>query len=97
MDLNGLWLTGDDGLGPSDMDVTPPRPANGYVVVPLAWLERVRREARSVDQLLVLQPCVDSVLVHMFQHGGRDIYRDYLPIRTYTFGCLDTLAASAAS
>ena len=52
--LNDLWLEGDDGLGPSDMDEVSPRPAKGYVTVPLAWLARVRREARSADQLLVM-------------------------------------------
>ena len=36
MNLNDLWLTGDDGLGASDMDEAPPRPAKGYVTVPLA-------------------------------------------------------------
>ena len=53
-DLSDLWLEGHDGLGPSDMDGALPRPAKGYVTVPLAWLARVRREARSVDQLLVM-------------------------------------------
>ena len=52
-DLSDLWLEGDDGLGPSDMDGALPRPAKGYVTVPLAWLIRVRREVHSVDQLLV--------------------------------------------
>ena len=53
-DLSDLWLEGYDGLAPSDMDGALPRPAKGYVTVPLAWLARVRREARSVDQLLVM-------------------------------------------
>ena len=33
---------------------TPPRPAEGYVTVPLAWLARMRPVVRSADQLLVL-------------------------------------------
>ena len=53
-DLSDLWLEGYDGLGPSDMDGALPRPAKDYVTVPLAWLARVRREARSVDQHLVM-------------------------------------------
>jgi hypothetical protein len=32
-----------------------PRPANGYVTCPLAWLARVRPLVRSVEQLVVLQ------------------------------------------
>ena len=52
-DLSDFWLEGDDGLGPSDMDGAPPRPAKGYVVVPLAWLERVRPVLHSTDRLLV--------------------------------------------
>ena len=31
----------------------PPRPAKGYVTVPLAWLARVLPVVRSVDQLVV--------------------------------------------
>ena len=31
----------------------PPRPAKGYVTVPLAWLARVRPAVRSIGQLLV--------------------------------------------
>ena len=54
LDLSDLWLEHDDGLASVIADM-PPRPANGYVLVPLAWLARVRREARSVDQLLVMQ------------------------------------------
>lgn len=53
LDRSDLWLKGDDGLGPSEMDGAPPRPAKGYVTVPLAWLARVRLQVRSVDQLLV--------------------------------------------
>jgi hypothetical protein len=53
LDLSDLWLDGDDGLGPSDMDGAPPRPAEGYVVVPLAWLAQVRPVLRSTDRLLV--------------------------------------------
>jgi hypothetical protein len=33
----------------------PPRPTKGHVVVPLAWLARVRSAVRSVDQLILLQ------------------------------------------
>jgi hypothetical protein len=54
LDLNDLWLDGDDALGPSDMDGAPSRPANGYVTVPLAWLARVQCEAGSVHQFLVM-------------------------------------------
>jgi len=32
----------------------PPMPAKGYVIYPLAWLQRVRPLARSADQLMVL-------------------------------------------
>ena len=32
----------------------PPRPAEGYFAVPLAWLARLRPLVRSVDQFLVL-------------------------------------------
>jgi hypothetical protein len=53
LDLSDLWLEGDDGLGPSDMDGAPPRPAKGYVICSLAWLARVRLQVRSADQLLV--------------------------------------------
>jgi hypothetical protein len=55
--LDGLFLEGvGDGLMQgAEMDGAPPRPAEGYVTVPLAWLARVRREARSVDQMLVMQ------------------------------------------
>jgi hypothetical protein len=53
LDLSDLWLEGPDGLGSVIADM-PPRPAKGYVTVPLVWLARVRREARSVDQLLVM-------------------------------------------
>ena len=54
-DLSGLFLEGyDDGLmRGAEMDGAPPRPARGYVTVPLAWLVRVRLQVRSVDQLLV--------------------------------------------
>jgi hypothetical protein len=53
LDLNDLWLEGDDRLASVVVDM-PPRPGKGYVRVPLAWLARVRREARSVNQLLVM-------------------------------------------
>jgi hypothetical protein len=32
----------------------PPRPAKGYVVVPLHWLARMRPKIRSVEQFVVL-------------------------------------------
>jgi hypothetical protein len=32
----------------------PPRPAKGYVTVPLSWLARVLPAVRSVEQLVVL-------------------------------------------
>lgn len=54
-DLSDLWLEGDDGLGSSDMDEAPPRPAKGYVLVPLAWLARVLPIVRSAEQLAILQ------------------------------------------
>jgi hypothetical protein len=55
LDLSDLWLGGDDGLGPSDMDGAPPRPAEGYVLVPLVWLARVLPIVRSAEQLAILQ------------------------------------------
>jgi hypothetical protein len=36
------------------MSSAPPRPAEGYVAVSLAWLARVRPLVRSVDQFIVL-------------------------------------------
>ena len=54
-DLSDLWLKGDDGLGPSDMDGAPPRPAKGYILVPVDWLARVWPLLRSAQQVLVLQ------------------------------------------
>jgi hypothetical protein len=53
--LSGLWLEGyDDALmRGAEMDGAPPRPAQGYVVVPRAWLARVRPVLRSTDRLLV--------------------------------------------
>jgi hypothetical protein len=51
-DLSDLWLEGDDGLASVIVDI-PPRPAQGYVVVPLAWLARVRPVLRTTDRLLV--------------------------------------------
>jgi hypothetical protein len=54
--INGLFLKGDDGLMQgAEMDGALPRPAEGYVTCPLAWLARVRLQVRSVGQLLVAQ------------------------------------------
>ena len=54
-DLSDLWLKGDDGLGPAEMDGAPPRPAKGYILVPVDWLARVWPLLRSAQQVLVLQ------------------------------------------
>ena len=56
LNLNGLWLEGDDDLmRGAEMDGAPPRPANGYTVASLAWLARVRPVLRTADRLLVAQ------------------------------------------
>jgi hypothetical protein len=56
LDLGDLFLDGiDNGLGPSDMDGAPPRPAKGYLTCSLAWLARVRPALRTADRLLVAQ------------------------------------------
>src|SRR5262245_34206370 len=52
--LSDLWLEGDDGLASAIADM-PPRPAKGYVLVPLAWLPRVLPIVRSAQQLVILQ------------------------------------------
>jgi hypothetical protein len=54
LDLSGLWLEHDDGLASVIADM-PPRPAKGYVTVPLAWLARVLPIVRSAEQLAILQ------------------------------------------
>jgi hypothetical protein len=41
----------------------PPRPADGYITCPLAWLAQVRLVVRSVDQLLVAQVLYRRCLV----------------------------------
>ena len=51
-DLSDLWLEGDDGLTSVIADM-PPRPAKGYVAVPLAWLARVLPVVRIPTHLVV--------------------------------------------
>src|SRR5262245_35437656 len=51
-----LFLEGDDGLmRGAETDGAPPRPAEGYVTCPLAWLARVLPQVRSPQQLAVAQ------------------------------------------
>jgi hypothetical protein len=65
LDLSGLWLNGyDDGLGPSDMDGAPPRPAPGYTVVSRAWLARVQPVLRTTDRLFVVMELYRLCLIH---------------------------------
>ena len=58
-DWNNLFKEGDPFDDPRWPEAglmvnTPPRPGEGYVAVPLAWLVRVRPLVRSADQFLVL-------------------------------------------
>jgi hypothetical protein len=57
--LHNLFAEGDPFDDPrwreaEPMTSTPPRSAQDYIAVPLAWLVRVRPLVRSVDQFLVL-------------------------------------------
>ena len=55
-DIDGLFEdAGHDPLWEQAglMADAPPRPAEGYVIVPLAWLSKVRQVVQSIDQLLV--------------------------------------------
>jgi hypothetical protein len=59
MSDDGLFDEGDPFDDPAwkkveEMVGAPPKPAKGYITVPLAWLVRVRQLVRSVDQLIVL-------------------------------------------
>jgi hypothetical protein len=55
VDLSDLWLEGDDGLGPSDMDGAPPKPKKWqrkFVQLPWPWVGRLRSAKRPSTWLL---------------------------------------------
>jgi hypothetical protein len=59
-DIDDLLDAGDPFDDPlwqraADIAGALPRPADGYVTCPMAWLARVRQAVTSVDQLLVAQ------------------------------------------
>jgi hypothetical protein len=52
------------GLQATLMVNAPPRPAKGYVMVPLAWLARIKAEVRTPTQLVVALLIYRDCLLH---------------------------------
>ena len=57
----------------------PPRPAEGYVTVPLAWLGQVLPVVRTPDQLAVALLLYRECLVRRRRTGTPEVGHDRLP------------------